>query len=275
MHSGDCRICGYSSGDFAGSAQGARSSREANESKQLLTPVEEKAILRWIRVLESWGFPPKLVHVRQAAARLAGKHHNMGNHQLTQRLKEAHKYRFSFSQKGWINRVLAMEWLRNPFHPHTTTVVGNSTRLFILDRHDSHTNCIVYIGFCIAHNVVAYCLPPHSTHRLRPIDVGFFGPLNQYYTRHVMDLMAAGNITIQKGNFLPLYIKVRKQAYTTSNIISAYRTCKIVPLNFHIVLSELEPPTEPTAQAQLPQTPNDSSSLLRQARQIRLQLRAQ
>ena len=33
----------------------------------------------------------------------------MGNHQLTKRLKEAHKYQFSFSQKGWINRVPALE----------------------------------------------------------------------------------------------------------------------------------------------------------------------
>ena len=89
------------------------------------------------------------------------------------------------------------------------------------------------------------------------------------------DLMAAGNITIQKANFLPLHTKAREQAYTMNNIISAFRTCGIVPLNSHIVLSELEPPTEPTAQARLPPTPNNGSSLLRQARQVRLQLRAQ
>ena len=38
-----------------------------------------------------------------------GKAHYMGNHQLTQRLKEAHKYQVSFSQKGWSNQALAME----------------------------------------------------------------------------------------------------------------------------------------------------------------------
>ena len=48
--------------------------------------------------------------------------------------------------------------------------------------------------------------------------------------------MVAGNIIIQKAEFLPLYIKAREQANNASNIISALRTCEIVPLNSRIIL---------------------------------------
>ena len=32
----------------------------------LLTPQEEKAIVRWIFKLDEWGFPPRLEHVKEA-----------------------------------------------------------------------------------------------------------------------------------------------------------------------------------------------------------------
>lgn len=46
--------------------KGAVSYSEAHQ-EQLLSPIEEKALIRWIEKLEAWGFPPKLGHVKQAA----------------------------------------------------------------------------------------------------------------------------------------------------------------------------------------------------------------
>ena len=40
------------------------SRRAAHIEQQLLTPVEEKAIVRWIKKLDDWGFPPRLDMVK-------------------------------------------------------------------------------------------------------------------------------------------------------------------------------------------------------------------
>jgi len=39
----------------------------AHTEQQLLTPTDEKAVVRWITILENCGFPPHVEHVRQAA----------------------------------------------------------------------------------------------------------------------------------------------------------------------------------------------------------------
>ena len=53
---------------------GERVSRRATHiEQQLLTPVEEKAIVRWIKKLHDWGFPPRLDMVKGMARMLVGK----------------------------------------------------------------------------------------------------------------------------------------------------------------------------------------------------------
>ena len=45
---------------------GSTSHQKASVEKMLLTPQEEKAIVRWIFKLDEWGFPPRLEHVKKA-----------------------------------------------------------------------------------------------------------------------------------------------------------------------------------------------------------------
>ena len=45
---------------------GSQKSVVAQEGRQLFTPLDEKAVLRWIVKLESCGFPPKIDHVKRS-----------------------------------------------------------------------------------------------------------------------------------------------------------------------------------------------------------------
>jgi len=49
----------------------------------------------------------------------------------------------------------------------------NNYRLLLFDGYRSHVN-IIFLEFCIKHKIVPFCLPPHTTHRLQPLDVAIF-----------------------------------------------------------------------------------------------------
>ena len=53
---------------------GQRVSRQkAHVDQQLLTEAEERALVRWIKRLDDWGFPPRLDMVKEMARMLVGK----------------------------------------------------------------------------------------------------------------------------------------------------------------------------------------------------------
>ena len=61
------------------------------------------------------------------------------------------------------------------FDMHTRDIAGEDWRILILDGHYSHV--IEFMDYCETNQIALYCLPPHSTHILQPLDVGLFLPL--------------------------------------------------------------------------------------------------
>ena len=55
-------------------------------------------------------------------------------------------------------------------------------RLLLVDGHSSHVN-LAFLDYATSNRVVVLVLPPHSTHRLQPLDLGLFGPLSKAYDR--------------------------------------------------------------------------------------------
>ena len=132
---------------------------------------------------------------------------------------EAKDYKFTYSPKGWSNRFISLDWLKH-FAEYTKKKTKGAWRLVILDGHDSHVT-IEFIEYAIQARIKVYCLLPHTTHRPQPLDVGLFSPLQKYYSKQVNKLTRFGQITVNKGNFLPMLISARNSTYTTRNIQSA------------------------------------------------------
>lgn len=55
-----------------------------------------------------------------------------------------------------------------------------------MDGHGSHLTTEI-IKYCVERKIHILCLPAHSTHRLQPLDVGIFGPLNKAYKKQVSE----------------------------------------------------------------------------------------
>jgi len=149
-------------------------------------------------------------------------------------------------------------------------------RFLMLDDYEIHIY-IDFIEYCISHRVVVYCLPSHATHLLQPFDVGIFSPLQNAYGKEVDRLTRFGNVAINKGNFLPLLVKARTQAYTRNNIPGAWRDSGLIPPNPQNVLSKLPTYRDPEKSKleslpPVPATPRNSAATLRKARQAKLLL---
>jgi len=93
---------------------------------------------------------------------------------------ECDRWKFTYSKKGLTSHILWMEWIKHFHEVIKETVRGGEWRLLIVDGHGSHIT-VEFVEFCLSVNIVAYCLPTHSTHLLQPLEVGRFSALQKAY----------------------------------------------------------------------------------------------
>lgn len=96
--------------------------------------------------------------------------------------------RFRKSENGYNESAICLWYIKEHFDPLTVELVDGVPRhrLLIMDGHGSHLT-LELIRYCIDRNIHLLCLPGHSTHRLQPLDVGVFGPLDKAYKRNVSE----------------------------------------------------------------------------------------
>jgi len=57
--------------------------------------------------------------------------------------------------------------------------------ILILDGHYLHTRNLEVITLARENHVDNICLPPHSTHKVQPLDKAFMGPLKTFYCQEI------------------------------------------------------------------------------------------
>lgn len=75
-----------------------------------------------------------------------------------------------------------------------------------------------------------YCLPSKTTHKLQPLDVGVFGPLQTAWARHTQQ-RASKHHTITRDTVIHEYMTIRAKYMTERTIISAFRRSGMWPIN--------------------------------------------
>lgn len=79
--------------------------------------------------------------------------------------------RISLSENGWADK--SSVW--NGCGPKTRNYLRVEYRMLIVDGHASHVSA-EFIRFTREHKILCLCLPAHSTHLLKLLDVRVFGP---------------------------------------------------------------------------------------------------
>ena len=86
------------------------------------------------------------------------------------------------SESGWINTEIFNHWLH--FFVERVRPTAHSPVLLIVDDHVSHKS-IEALDYASENNVVILSVPPHTTHKLQPLDRCVFGPLKSAYEKTV------------------------------------------------------------------------------------------
>ena len=167
---------------------------------------------------------------------------------------------FASSPTGWTNNELAMDWFMRVFDRMTKRKASNGRdpRLLFLDGHRSHINLPV-LEWCHAHNIHVCAYPPHTTHRLQPLDKSLFSPLATYYSQELDHWIQAtqGLSKMNKGQFYKLFKPAFEKAFSEQNIRSGWAQTGLYPLNPAQVLDQLS--TKPAPSTSRPDTASSGS----------------
>ena len=178
--------------------------------------------------------PPTIIW---AAAK--NNHHDIWTEKLITKDREIY---FTTSPTGWTNDEIGFEWLTTVFDRHTREKASDGLRWRILfvDGHSSHLN-MMFIDWCLQNRILLAFYPPHSTHRLQPLDVSVFNPLASFYSQNLNDWIhkTHGVCRMSKRYFYELFWSAWQRALTEKNIKSGWRKAGINTFDPSVVLNQL------------------------------------
>lgn len=157
------------------------------------------------------------------------------------------------TENGWTNDFVCSIWFEKAFIPFI--VQRNSSgkpMLLILDGHGSHLTDRM-IELAIEYSIHLFCLPPHTTHRLQPLDVGVFGPLQRRWEQRCDEVVDATGESIQIEDVVAEYLDVRSAGFQAQTILAAWAKSGIRPINPSIfTLDDFAPSADTSTESHLP-----------------------
>ena len=178
--------------------------------------------------------------------------------------------RLEVSPNGWTSNEIGLRWLKNLFIPMTTHRTIGKYRLLVMDGHGSHLSP-QFDQIYSENNIIPICMPPHSSNKLQPLDVGCFRGLKGAYGSLVKQKTRLGISQIKKLDFLNIFPEARDLAFTAEPIQNSFAAAGLVPFDPDRVLSKLDiqlkTPTPPGSRStnSAPKTPYTTRQLEKQA----------
>lgn len=138
----------------------------------------------------------------------------------------------SAQKNGWMDSEIFLKYLKH-FKQHTKCSLEEPILLFV-DNHRSHVT-IQSINFARESGIIMVGFPPHTTHRLQPMDVSFFGPLKTYFSQECDCFMINHpGQTITDKDIADLFRRSYEKAATIGNAINGFRRSGICPFDRNI-----------------------------------------
>lgn len=136
------------------------------------------------------------------------------------------------TDNGWINGPTFLEWLRH--FVEVTRPTPDRKVLLIMDNHESH-KYLAALEYASQNNVVFVSLPPHTTHRMQPLDRCVYGPLKTYFEQAVSIFQRShvGRV-ISQYEVARLFGEAYMRAASAQNAINGFKSTGVWPTDRHI-----------------------------------------
>lgn len=136
-------------------------------------------------------------------------------------------YSIATTANGWTDDNICVKWLELSFIPAAKAHADLSNPiLLIYDGHGSHVT-LEMIDKARENNIILYCLPPHTTHRLQPCDVGAFSPLKRAWNKHCDHVFQTTGEPLKAQNFVQEYMAARNESFKPDTIMKAWENSGI------------------------------------------------
>lgn len=137
---------------------------------------------------------------------------------------------------GWMTSEIFIQWL-NHFVKHSKPS-PEAPALLIMDNHETHIS-LGAIKFAKENNVILLTLPPHTSHRLQPLDKSVYFALKKFYSQSCRAwLLNNPGKRISIYDIADILGESYPLAFTPRNCVSGFRSTGIFPFNRNIFNDE-------------------------------------
>ncbi|XP_063225877.1 uncharacterized protein LOC134532841 [Bacillus rossius redtenbacheri] len=146
-------------------------------------------------------------------------------------------------KSGWMTGE-NFEKVMTHFVKHSTSSKDNPS-LLILDNHESHLDPKA-LDVAKTNGVTILTLPPHTSHRLQPLDVSCYGPFKTYYAGALQSVIFRKALPVTIYNIAECVSTAHDRALHPSNIKSGFKKTGIFPFDRHIFTEDDFAPSQVT-----------------------------